>query len=195
MVATVQKNTFNGKFFRIGWLCLLLVLFCSALGAAAGAEKYELGIQLTGMHLHKIDEVPFGIGVRFHYNLLPLLASDVELSHYPQNSSGNFGETTALFGVRFGTHLDRLGVFGKARSGWIHFGGGYFDLRLDRKTHAILDTGGMVEYYPSAHTFLRIDASDVVIYYGSARLFNRPNPDPLGTVHNFQPGFGFGFRF
>src|SRR5690242_5775997 len=119
-----KSNPTNG-----GRLGLILVL-CSVFPLAGTTQKYELGIQLTGMHLHKIDEAPFGIGARFHYNFLPLLASDVELTHYPQNSSGNFGETTALFGVRIGAHLGRFGVFGQARPGLVHFGGSYFDLRL-----------------------------------------------------------------
>jgi hypothetical protein len=58
-----------------------------------------------------------------------------------------------------------------------------------------MDVGGVLEYYPSPHTFMRIDAGDTIIYFGSARLFNRVNPDALGTIHNFQPGVGFGFRF
>ena len=171
------------------------VLFVLSFAVAAGAQKYELGVQLTGMHLHKIDEAPLGIGARFNYNFMPLLASDVELTHYPENPSGNFGETTGLFGVRLGTRSESVGVFGKFRAGFIHFGGAYFDLRLDQKTFPIIDFGSVVEYYPRKHIFLRIDAGDSVIYYGSARLFNRLNPDKLGTVHNFQPGFGFGLRF
>jgi hypothetical protein len=124
-----------------------------------------------------------------------LIATDLELTYYPENPSGNFGETAALFGVRAGRQFDRIGLFVKGRPGLMHFGGGYFDLRLDRKTFFIVDVGGVVEFYPTPRTFLRIDAGDTVIYFGSARLFNRLNPDPLGTVHNFQPGFGFGFRF
>ena len=72
--------------------------------------------------------------------------------------------------------------------------GGY-TARLDQKTNSIFDTGGVVEYYPAQHTFFSIDIGDTVIYYGSARFFNRPNPDAVGTVHNFQSGFGFGIRW
>jgi len=171
------------------------LFFVLSFALAARAQKYEVGVQLTGMHLHKIDEAPFGIGARFNYNFSPLVASDVELTHYPENSSGNFGETTALFGIRSGPRIDRVGIFGKFRAGVIHFGGEYFALRLDQKTHPIVDIGGVVEYYPRKNIFLRIDAGDSIIFYGTARLFNRPNPDELGTVHNFQPGFGFGLRF
>jgi hypothetical protein len=176
--------------FQIGAFTLLMLF-----SIPAEAQKNQIGIQVSGMHLHKIDEAPIGVGARYNYNFLPLLATDFEVSHYPENSSGNFGETTALFGIRAGVRIDRVGVFLKARPGVIHFGGEYFVQRLDQRTHPIFDLGGVVEYYPAAHIFLRIDAGDAVIYYGNARLFNRPNPDALGTVHNFQPGFGVGVRF
>ena len=159
------------------------------------AQRYEVGVQLTGVHLHKIDEGAFGIGARFHYNLTPLIASDLEVTHYPENSSGNFGETTVLFGVRAGKRFDRFGAFLKGRPGFIHFGGEYFASRMEPKTHLMFDLGGILEYYPSPHTFVRIEGGDTVIYFGGTRLNNRPNPDPLGTIHNFQSGAGFGFRF
>ena len=174
-----------------------LLTICALFGlpATASAQKYELGVQFSGMHLHKIDEAALGIGARFHYNATRFVATDVEWMHYPENSSGNFGETAALIGIQTGKRFGCIGIFGKARPGVIHFGGGYFDMRLDHKTHFVLDTGGVLEYYPNRRTFVRIDIADLVIYYGSARLFNRVNPDALGTVHNFQPGFGFGLRF
>jgi len=112
-------------------LLLLSLTFTPALYA----ERYEVGVQITGVHLHKIDEGPFGVGGRFHYNFTPLVAADIELTHYPENPSGNFGETTTLLGARLGKHFDRFGAFVKARPGLIHFGGEYFSLRLDRKTH------------------------------------------------------------
>ena len=48
------------------------------------------------------------------------------------------------------------------------------------------DIGGVVEYYPSSHTTIRIDAGDTILFYGGTAL---------GTVHNFQPGIGFSYRF
>ncbi len=175
---------------------LSISLFCFVMTTGPVlAQKYELGAQFSGMHLHKIDEAPLGIGVRFNVQLLPLIGTDAELMHYPSNPSGNFGETTTLVGMRVGKSLGQLGIFGNVRPGIIHFGGDYFLQRLDQKTHFILNTGGTLEYYPNHRTFIRIEMADMIIYYGSARLFSRPNPDPLGTVHNFQPGFGFGVRF
>ena len=175
----------------VAWLAWATVCF----PAVIQGQKSEIGVQLSGMHLHKIDEAPLGIGARYHYNFVPLVAADVELMHYPSNPSGNFGETTALAGVRAGKCFDSFGIFASARPGIIHFGGAYFSQRLDEKTHLMLNVGGMLEYYPNKKVFVRVDMNDAIIYYGNARLFSRLNPDPLGTVHNFQPGFGFGFRF
>ncbi len=172
---------------------LLLAVF--AVPFPGASQAFELGAQLTGMHLHKIDEAPFGVGARFHYNVTPYAAADAEWTKYPQNSSGNFGETAALIGGRAGKRFSRVGLFVKARFGVVHFGGRYFEQRLDRRTHALADIGGILEFYPSRRTFVRIDQGDAIIYYGGAKLFNRANPDALGTVHHYQPGFGFGFRF
>jgi hypothetical protein len=166
-----------------------------AFPVTAAAQKYEVGVQFSGMHLHKIDEAPVGVGVRFGYVVTPILTADAELTHCPENSSGNFGETFALAGGRIGKSFERVGIFGKLRGGVIHFGGDYFTQRLDRTTRSMLDAGGVFEYYPNRRIILRIDLSSAVIYYGDARLFNRPDPDALGTVHNFLPGFGVAVRF
>jgi hypothetical protein len=176
---------------------LLLFAACVSLAPApkSAAQSFEIGGQVTGLHLHKIDEAPVGIGVRFHYNLTRLAAVDAELTHYPENPAGNFGETAALAGIRAGKKFSRIGVFAKARAGVMHFGGDYFTQQLNLRTRSIVDIGGIVEYYPSRRTFLRLEAGDTVIYFGAARLFNRPDPDALGTIHNFQPALGFGFRF
>ena len=187
--------TTNATRLRLVTVIAAALFAMLSISTSGKAQTYEVGIQFSGMHLHKIDEGPFGIGARFHYNVTPLAAVDTELMHYPENPSGNFGETSALIGVRAGKHFNRFGVFGTARPGFIYFGGDYFRQRLDQKTHFMLDAGGMLEYYPNRHTFVRIEFSDAVIYYGSARLFNRANPDPLGTVHNFKSGLGIGVRF
>ena len=172
----------------------ILVTAMLALPYPIFAQKYEMGAVFTGMHLHKIDEGPLGIGARFDYNLAKWIAGEAEAIAFPSNAAGHYGEKTASFGVRAGYRFGRWGVFAKTRPGIIRFDGGYTG-RLDQKTHTTLDAGAVVEYYPSRRTLIRIDISDTIIYYGSANFFNRPNPDRLGTVHNFAPALGFGFRW
>jgi hypothetical protein len=160
---------------------------------ALSFSNLELGVQLTGIHLHKLDEAPFGVGARFFLKFAAHTALDTEFTHYPANPSGNFGETAAMAGVKSGWRGDRIGIFGKARGGVWHFGGSFFDLRLNRKTIPASDLGGVLEYYPSPRTAVRIDMGDTILFYGEQSLFGLTGR--LGTVHNFQPGLGFSFRF
>jgi hypothetical protein len=148
---------------------MILVYSFSVTAACAQNTPLELGVDVTGTHLHKIDDAPVGAAVRLFYNFSSALALDAELTGYP-------GKTSALFGIKTGLRLDRFGVFGKSRLGLWHFTQSYF----------AADLGGVLEYYPSSRTALRIDIGDTVIFYGGARL---------GTVHNFQPGIGFSYRF
>ena len=146
----------------------------------------ELGIQLTGVHLHKIDEAPVGVGVRFFLNLTENAALDSEFTRYSEKSS-------ALVGVKTGWRGDRFGLFAKARAGLWHFGGSFFEARLNRQTIPAGDLGGVIEYYPTPRTAVRIDLGDTVLFYGAQSL--RGVTGRLGTVHNFQPGLGFSWRF
>jgi hypothetical protein len=98
-----------------------------------------------------------------------------------------------MAGVKSGWRGDHIGAFGKARGGLWHFGGSFFDLRLERRTIPAADLGGVLEYYPSPRTAVRIDLGDTILFYGEQSLFGLTGQ--LGTVHNFQPGFGFSFRF
>src|SRR5262249_48148839 len=160
------------------------------------APRVELGLQLSSTKLSQIEEGAFGIGGRFHYNLSPHWALDTEISHFLENPSGNFGETLVLAGVRVGKRFDRWGVFAKARAGAIHFGGSFFDLRLDEKTHPAFDLGGVAEFYPSRLTVVRFDAGDTIIAYRGATFLPGSSPVPvrLGTTNNFSLALGFGLR-
>ena len=129
----------------------------------------EIGAGITGTHLHKIDQAPVGAYGRLFWNFTRSLALDAEVTRYP-------GKTIALIGVKAGKRFDRFGLFGKARAGMWHF---------DR-SYLAADIGGVLEYYPSLRTAIRIDLGDTVLFYGGTAL---------GTVHNFQPGIGFSYRF
>ena len=129
----------------------------------------EIAVGVTGTHLHKIDEAPIGVYGRVFLNFNRSAALDAEAAVYP-------GKTSALFGIKSGKRFDRFGAFGKARAGMWHFDRRYF----------AADLGGVLEYYPSRHTTIRIDLGDTILFYGGTAL---------GTVHNFQPAIGFGYRF
>jgi hypothetical protein len=133
------------------------------------AGQLELGAGVTGTHLHKIDQAPVGVGGRLFWNFSREAALDAEVTRYP-------GKTSVLAGAKLGLRRERFGVFGKTRAGIWHFS----------RSYTAVDVGGVVEYYPSPRTAIRIDAGDTILYYGGPAL---------GTVHNFQPGIGFSYRF
>src|SRR5262245_19324693 len=143
--------------------------------------RLEAGIQLTGTHLHKLDEAPLGIGGRLFFDFAESTSIDAEITYFT-----NVGAASALAGIKSGFRSNRFGAFGKTRAGIWHFDRAFFDPRLDRKTLFTMDLGGILEYYPSRRTTVRIDLGDTVIFYRAPRL---------GTVHNFQPGVGLSFRF
>ena len=151
--------------FAISFFTLWLFSFC----AHAQTKPFELGIDLTGTHLHKIDEAPVGVGVRALVNLKEGNAIDAEVTKYP-------GKASVLAGLKSGVRLSRFGVFGKGRAGFWHF----------TRTYTAADVGGVLEYYASPRIAVRIDIGDTIIFYGGTQL---------GTVHNFQPGIGVSYRF
>lgn len=180
---------------RARWVFLAFHLFTAqqAVFAQGPQRRVQLGVDLTGVHLHKLQESPSGVGLRMGLRLNRSTWLEATITRYPENPSGNFGETGGLFGFRTGRVWGKYGIFPKARAGVMHFGGAYFDLRLPDRTVFALDLGVVLEYLPSDRTAVRIDLGDTVLFYGSQRLF--PSTIPLGTVHNFQPGLGFSYRF
>ena len=170
---------------------------------------------------HRATE--FGFGARVGYRLDRHFTVEAEGNFFPREAAltDNDGftggrKTQVLFGAKVGRHFERVGLFVKARPGYVHFSEG--DLRqagacvavfppplgcFERRgrTDFAFDLGGVVELYPSARTLLRFDAGDTLLW---AREHNVPvrtaSADlvvttPSRTTHNFQGSVGFGFRF
>ena len=184
------------------FFALLVTVF--ALPSAARAQsdewprKFEVGFVVTGLDIESwTGEKTGGVGGRFTYNLNEYAALDAEIVHNPE-SSGNFGETQGLVGVKVGKRFGRvIGVFAKARPGFLNLGPA-----VAARTPALgdtrfaLDLGGVVELYPSRHSIIRFDVGDTIIPLGDTPINSalRP-PRSFGTTHNKQTTFGFGYRF
>ena len=138
----LEEGNMRGRF---GWKLASGLLLVSRIAfGQSGSEqpRFEAGAQLTSIRLNALGESPLGIGGRFGYHLNDHLALDAQLNYFPENPSGNFGETQVLAGMRLGSRVDRWGIYARAGAGAIHFGGDFFDLRLSSKTHFALDLGG-----------------------------------------------------
>src|SRR6185295_18972458 len=138
-----------------------------------------------------------------------------------QFNEGYFLE--GLFGVKVGKRFRKIGVFGKARPGFLYASEGDLKPRIDvgclaifppfpscfettSKNSFALDVGGVVEVYPTPRTILRFDFGDTIIRLSERNVsatFNFGNSIPrlavssvpAETTHNVQGSIGIGVRF
>lgn len=179
---------------------LLLILFLFSLSSFAQTDTHqiEVGGFVTTVNLRdSVGEGPVGVGGRFAYNFTDNIALDSEIAYFPQNPSGNFGETEALVGIKAGVRREKFGAFAKVRPGIIHFGGDDFKVRYGSQSNFALDVGSVLEYYPTERTIVRFDLGDTIIPFGDQTLNSVTPPFTITpeTTHNIQVSFGVGFRF
>ena len=166
-----------------------------------------------------------GFGARIGYHLTENFALEAEANFFPREREfGGGRKSQALFGVKAGKRFEQVGLFVKARPGFIHFSEGDLQPRQDvacitifppprgcfegtGRTHFAFDVGGVFEYYPSRRTIIRFDAGDTIIRLGEHRVPVVLNSGasasgpvvvitaPSETTHNFQGSIGFGIRF
>ena len=213
-------------------------------------KKFELGAQFSVLHsalsqgtftgivcvnapcpsfvISNSRELQPGFGGRFGYNLTNNLALEAEMNFFPGADSFTVPEgfkggnkIEGLFGVKAGKRFEKVGVFGKARPGFLRASKGEIRPRTDAlciaifppaagcfetlsKTNFALDLGGVVEVYPTKRTIIRFDAGDTMSFLGDRIVpaFFIPGstlvtvvPAPAETTHNFQFNVGVGFRF
>jgi hypothetical protein len=178
-----------------------------------------------------------GLGARIGYNLTAHVALEAEVNFFPEADTFRVPEgfngghkIEGLFGVKAGKRFDKFGIFAKARPGFLYESKG--DLRERRDVGCIaifpapagcfettgknsfaLDLGGVLEFYPSKRTIIRIDAGDTIVRVGERNVSATLNANPFGplilpaparpvslpvlaeTTHNFQCSIGVSFRF
>lgn len=206
--------------------------------AQSDEKKFEVGAQFSILQVptrtianfalatsSESHATEYGVGGRIGYNLSQNFAIEAEGNFFPRDRDLQGGrKIQGLFGVKAGKKFDKVGIFAKARPGFIRFERG--DYRFGpggciavfppplacfqpvAKTNFAFDVGGVIELYPSSRTIIRFDAGDTIIRFGARRVaadvpaFPPPSGAnlvalPVGaeTKHNFQGSVGVGFRF
>ena len=166
--------------------------------------RFEVGAQVSVVDMREsVGEKPPGVGGRFSYNFHEYAAFDAELNYF-STPEANLERTQGLFGIkagrRFGGDSPKVGVFFKARPGFMRFlGARQPGSSVNGTTKFALDLGGVLEFYPSKRTIVRIDAGNTTIFYDgeTVRDFSLPGAPQqrLGTGNGLQMSFGVGFRF
>ncbi len=200
----------KGTILKSAAVCLLMLspLAHTVAFAQSDTLKMEVGAQYSllnfdtfGLTERRRNES--GFGGRFTYNFNKYVAAEAQVDFFPREDIERIGainvlqfgrKTLGVFGMKAGVRGTRLGVFGKARPGFIHFSDvpSFGCVAIvgpcpqPAKTNFAFDLGGVVEYYPSRRAVLRFDAGDTIIHHQS-RFF--------GTSHSFQFSSGVGFRF
>lgn len=137
-----------------------------------------------------------GFGARIGYNISEYVTLEAEGNFFPRDRDSDGGQKIqGLFGVKAGKRWESVGLFAKARPGFMRFSKG--DLRLPANTACIaifptpagcfettartffnVDLGGVVEVYPSKRTFVRFDGGDTVIRLGERNVVGVLSPPP-----------------
>ncbi len=191
---------------------LLLTLATSNLKAQNRERKVEIGLHYTGINLRSIDSTESGGGVRFSYNINDYLAVEGQGNLFEfaigDHPTDDVLAAQGLFGVKAGVRSHRFGVFAKLRPGVANFP----ELRMlrglcllsptcDRSGRSgnrfALDTGAVVEFYPTQRIIVRFDVGDTMIRFKNDSLFRGSSHVGIedGMSHNFQFVAGVGFRF
>ena len=197
------------------WIILLLTVPDIA-GAQDTGQRYELGGLVTYTFLREIGTMDVGVGTesaglgsRLVYRAFPLLDLETEINFLPGNSATSGNHLQGFFGVKAGKRWEKVGIFLKARPGFIHFsrdpfgvkkpGSSLFSTERVSSTEPDIDLGGVVEYYTARGLILRFDLGDSVIHYAqrTVRTSQFVAPFEAGgfTTHNWQGSLGIGFRF
>ncbi|HEX8179511.1 MAG TPA: outer membrane beta-barrel protein [Pyrinomonadaceae bacterium] len=177
-------------------ISLLLLLTHSARAQAPANTGEALRRFEVGGHAFAVNGDTlgngFGVGGRFTYNFNKYLAADNEVNTFLNDEAQHVG-TEGLFGLKAGVRYRRIGVFAKARPGFVS------NIALNGsfagQTKPAFDAGGIFEVYMSDHAALRVDVGDTMVLLGrdSTRV-GFPNA-LTGTTHNLQTSFGINLRF
>lgn len=199
--------------------CRLLVGFFSLLivGSPVAAQTQEAAFQ-AGAHLAIADSGQFGttdigVGGRLSWHPRSILGVEGEVTVFgdPFTDGVQFsaGRVEALFGATVGPRVGPVRVFAKLRPGLLRYRAAeepiacilIFPPPLSctlaaGRTLFALDAGGGLDVYPSAGTFIRVDAGDRIVRY-PAPVFDAQGEvqDESFAGHDFRFSIGAGIRF
>lgn len=200
--------------------CLLLMLsaFATLVTGQIRKERLEIGIQSTSLTLFHpdfpFDDTQAGIGTRVTYNLNRSFAAEAEINFFPQKQfilTADGRAIQAQFGMKIGKRFDKFGVFAKVRPGFLSVNrvgsllpgqagpNNEINFKIERETFFTIDTGGVLELYPSRRTVVRFEAGDTVVHH-PARFGQTFILGPVELIrpakfnHNFQFTAGVAFR-
>jgi hypothetical protein len=197
-------------------VALLLVLaFPTVAAAQDGEPRFEAGVLFTYVFLEQIGSRDVGVGTgvgglggRISYRLLPFVDLDGDLIFHP-SAGVNGSRFQALLGTKVGMRFRKVGLFAKARPGFLYFSKDPFGVAEPNSTplrtnwasslEPSLDLGGVFEFYTSRGPIIRFDLGDTIINYESRMVvvsqLEPPRREGGFRTHNRQWSIGLSFAF
>jgi hypothetical protein len=149
-----------------------------------------------------------GVGGYASYRFYGVFYVDGDVLYFPRGtafSGPHDGGTIlqTLVGLKGGIRRNHFGFFGKVRPGINSYSDALTSLAssgnsYSRSNSFVLDLGGIVEFYPTKRSTLRIEVGDTHIYFptSSVSVGGEPQSFPGGKLqHSIQTVIGYGWRF
>jgi hypothetical protein len=203
------------------------LVLCLLMAGQSNAQQHDAPKVEVGGHFTTLEATPApcvfmcgttsaGGGARVGYNVTDHFGLEGEINFFPQRI-GLGRATQAQFGVKAGKRWRKVGLFAKARPGFVSLSEVFTlvgetlsefpseqqfflpDFAFRRRTLFSADVGGVFELYPSRRLLVRVDAGDTIIRYRG-----RDMSTPSGftsrdlsdiVAHNFQLTTGVAYRF
>jgi hypothetical protein len=204
---------------------VFLLASCASVARAQGGgddSGFELGGQLTAVGLDRQGFVgdgalvctslpcaviaprtgrttEWGGGGRVGYHFNRYVGVEAEVNFFPDGDPEAGGsKIEGLFGAKVGHRGERVGVFAKARPGFLRSDAGEFQplghvcaaifppppgcFEEVETTSFAFDVGGVVEFYPSKRAILRLDVGDTIVRYPERNVIVEITPVPVTTT-------------
>lgn len=197
------------------YLLLIVLAVAPVAVAQSKKDKVEVGVQTTSLTLFAPDfpgdVTQAGVGGRVTYNFNRSIAAEAEINFFPPQQSlfSDGNAIQAQFGVKLGKRFEKFGIFAKVRPGFLSVDD-VFSLQpgplssssftVERETFFTIDTGGVLELYPSRRTVVRFEAGDTAVRHPErfeVVFSGTPSVElarPAKFKHNFQFTAGVAFR-
>lgn len=153
-----------------------------------------------------------GFGGYASYRFYGVFYFDSDLLYFPMGTSASGphdGGTIlqGLFGLKGGIRRNHFGFFGKVRPGFNSYSDALASVTTSqsvttetysRSTNFVLDLGGIMEFYPTEKSTLRIEVGDTHLFFGMRDVNSNGTIEsfPGGKLqHSIQLVLGYGWRF
>jgi hypothetical protein len=200
---------------RNTFLLLLYLAFPSLVFSQDSGERFEAGGHMTYIFMRQIGTRDagagtdaLGLGGRFTYRLSRYFDLEADMILHP-NAGVSGHRVQGLFGGKGGYRFEKVGIFAKARPGFLYFSKDPFGRAESGSTplaprpassmERSFDLGGVLEYYTARGLIVRFDLGNTIINYEPRTVVVSQFQPPIDrggfTTDNWQGGLGIGFRW